>query len=65
MTEALEQLIDKGKKEAALEITEKFIRNLTADGFSFDQIVRLTGASADEVQKIMDNMATDNQAQLS
>ena len=65
MTEALAQLLDKGKKEVALEITEKFIRNLTADGFSFDQIVRLTGAPAEDVQKIMDNIATSNQAQIS
>ena len=61
MTEALAQLIDRGK----LEMTEKFVQNLAADGFQFDQIVRLTGASADDVQKIMDNIANDNQARLS
>ena len=60
MTEALEQLIH----ERELKTTEKFVRNLTAAGFPFDQIVELTGTSADDVQKIMDNIATDAQAQL-
>ena len=61
MTEALAQLVDKGK----LEVIETVVRNMVADGFSFDQIVRLTGASADDVQKIMDNIATSNQVQIS
>ena len=69
MTEALAQLVDKGRKsgreEGAWKTTEKFVRNLAADGFQFDQIVRLTGASADDVQKIMDNIAAGDQAQLS
>ena len=65
MTEALAQLVDSGKKAGKLEAVEEFVRNMTADGFSFDQIVRLTGAPAEDVQKIMDNIATSNQAQIS
>ena len=65
MTEALAQLVDSGRKAGKLEAVEEFVRNMTADGFSFDQIVRLTGAPADDVQKIIDNIATGNQAQIS
>ena len=65
MTEALEQLVDKGKNAGALEAIEKVVRNMTADGAPFEQIVKYTGASADEVQKIIDRISTDSQIQLS
>lgn len=53
MTEALEKLITKGE----LRAIERVVRNMAADGVPFDQIVRFTGASADDVQKIIDNIA--------
>ena len=61
MTEALAQLEDKGK----LEVIETVVRNMTDEGFQFDQIVRLTGASADEIQKIVDHISMDNPMTLS
>ena len=65
MTEALAQLIYNSYTKGKLEVIETVVRNMAADGFSFDQIVRLTGASADDVRKIMDNIATSNQVQIS
>ena len=61
MTEALAQLVDKGK----LEVFEKVVRNMAVDGVPFKQIVKYTGSSADEVQKIIDRIGSDSQPQLS
>ena len=65
MTEALEQLVQGGREDGirigSFNTMKVIVQNMLADGFPFDQIVRLTGASADDVQKIMDNIATDSQ----
>ena len=65
MTEALAQLVDIGEKRGELKTVARIIRNLAAEGFPLDQIVRITGASADDVQRIMDNTAAGIQDQFS
>ena len=61
ITEALAQLVDIGEsideKRGELKAVERFIRNMAADGFPLDQIERLTGATAEDVQRIMDDVA--------
>ena len=65
MTEALAQLVDKGEKRGELKAVERVVRNMAVDGVPFKQIVKYTGSSADEVQKIIDRIGSDSQPQLS
>ena len=77
MTEALEQLVHrvrlkgyregfiKGFIEGYMETTEKIVRKMTEAGYSFDLISNLTGASEDEIRKIVGHIATSSQTQQS
>lgn len=61
LTEPLEQLVH----ERELRAIERVVRKMAKAGLPFYQIVDLTDTPADKVQKVMDDIATGIQAQLS